>query len=281
MLRKKGIHADWICSTRRPSSGIIFTEKHSHAPDHILPLPCYQPTELWFVEDEITTGKTVLHLALKLCEIMNIRQVRFLAIADIRSISHKSIFHSVLKDHGIEYSLHSMVTQNPKNIIQRYEDIKSGNKNQLIRLPDSFSQKQNLNILYSHHEAGWHLPHHRPALRNQGALKLHFKIPLLQGTLIVVGEAIDIGLRLIRDNPYLSFRHVTLSPWETDKKYIFNRLDIAGKYYLYNYHNLKSPLYILNDPIDAHIGAELKERLSEKGFAAEYLTNFSDDSVII
>jgi len=274
MLRKKGIHADWICSTRRPSSGIIFTEKHSHAPDHILPFPCYQPTELWFVEDEITTGRTVLHLALKLCEIMNIRQVRFLAIADVRNSSDKSLFNSVLKDHGIEYSLHSMVVQNPKNIINCNEDFKAVNKNKLIRMPDSFSQRHNLNIQHAHSESGWHIPRHRPALRNQGIPKLHFSTPVFKGTLLVVGEAIDIGLRMIQENPYLSFRHVTLSPWETDKKYIFNRLDIAGKYYLYNYHNLKSPLYILNDPIDAHIGAELKERLSEKGFAAEYLANF-------
>lgn len=265
LLRKAGVSADWICSTRRPSRGIHFNESHSHGPDHILPLPQSRPTELWFVEDEITTGRTLLHLSLRLCRMMNMRQVRFFAVADSRSDHHKAEFRSVLKDHGIHYAVHTLVQ------MARREENKSFPDSCLSDgIGESCVQSYKSRVGFAHH---WHFPRQRPALGNlsdvffpSDSLPARIFRSIREGSLLVVGEAVDIGLRLVQKNSALSFRHITLSPWKIDGKNIFNRIDICRKYYIYNYHSLKSPLYILNDPIDADIGAEAASVLSEKGF---------------
>ncbi|OQX11041.1 MAG: hypothetical protein BWK80_45175 [Desulfobacteraceae bacterium IS3] len=267
LLRNAGISADWICSTRRPSRGIHFNESHSHGPDHIIPLPHSCPTELWFVEDEITTGRTLLHLSLRLCRMMNMRSVRFFAVADSRSDHHKAQFRSVLKDHGIHYAVHTLVQMKRREENKSYPDIS---------LTDGIGEGSlRVSHTESHlwHGKNWHFPRQRPALRNLSDVFFP-PDPLLtgifrtarKGSLLVVGEAVDIALGFVQKNTSLSFRHITLSPWKIDGKNIFNRLDICKKYYIYNYHSLKSPLYILNDPIDADIGGEAAAVLSKKGF---------------
>ncbi len=255
LLRKQGIQAKWICSTRRPSAGISFVETHSHGPSHILPVPENHHSELWFAEDEITTGRTLLELTIKLCVLTNIRQVRFFSFADIRSLLHIKQFDSILSDYGIEYSNHSLVkVQN------------SGNRPPLEALLKSEPET----IQASGSRSGWHLPGIRPALENQLDMRLNTSRKL-HGSLLVVGEAVDIGLRLVQTNPDLSFHHVTLSPWEIDGVNIINRLDIGNGYYLYNHHNLKPPLYILNDPIDSDTGSRVLNILREKGHCVEQL----------
>lgn len=251
-LRSEGIRAQWVCSTRRPAFGIRFIESHSHSPDHILPLPSHQPSELWFVEDEITTGRTVLNLALSLCCLTNVSRVRFFAIADIRSIANIVKFQRILDGHGISHSSHTVVRFGPGHESQ-VSDISEKKLNNRV----SVSGKKP--------DSGWYFPDQRPALFNQ--LDIAIDLPdNLRGSLLVVGEAIDIGLKLVQMNPGLSFHHVTLSPWEIDGKHIFSRLEIGKDYYLYNYHNLKAPLHILSDPIDTHIGIEVENLLLEKGF---------------
>jgi len=266
ILREQGIHAEWICSTRRPSSGIHFKETHSHGPDHILPMPFRQPEELWFVEDEITTGRTVLQLALNLCEVMNIRQVRFFAIADTRSSEDASRFEMLLNDHGIEHSLHVLFMLGSEN------SPPERGTGSVLAAKDI--RKSGITTSDNDFEANWHFPRQRPALRSQFDASVYFseRFPTQKekknchGTLLPVGEAVDIALRIIQEPHGLSFRHVTLSPWQIDGKNIFSRLDICGKYYLYNYHHLKSPLYILRDPVDAHIGKEMVNLLTSRGF---------------
>ncbi len=274
LLRDQGIHADWICSTRRPSRGIRFNESHSHAPDHTLPFPNGRPTELWFVEDEITTGRTVLRLALNLCLLMEVRQVRFLAIADTRSPDHVNQFRSILDQHGIRHSIHTVVR------LKVPSQLASGGSPLHHMDNGSKTELQENRVA----ESDWLFPEQRPALRKLRDVfssltkdageffsdaSLGWRVTNREaGTVLVVGEAIDIALKLVRSNPRLSFRHVTLSPWKVDGKHIFSRLDICGKYYLYNYHNLRSPLCILNDPADQEIGREVERLLAENGFNA-------------
>mgnify|MGYP002779505971 CR=1 FL=1 len=105
--REQGIDAQWLCSTRRPAAGICFSESHSHSPNHILPLPQKQPTELWFVEDEITTGRTVLNLAIHLCSLLSVKYIRFFALADTRSKAQIDQFSSILASHSIYSSTHT------------------------------------------------------------------------------------------------------------------------------------------------------------------------------
>lgn len=270
LLREQGIHAGWVCSTRRPSHGIRFRESHSHGPDHILPLPRRQPTELWFVEDEITTGRTLLRLALGLCQMTDVRQVRFFAIADTRSFSHADQFRVILEDHGIAHSVHTLVQLKQRN----------GEQNTGTLLED-IRQEIRMSVPDGTPESAWHFPRQRPGLRNQTDPPLLFSdsLPIRingKGSLLVVGEAIDLAVRLVQLNPLLSFRHVTLSPWKTDHKNVFSRMDILGKYYLYNYHDLSPPLYLLSDPIDFEIGIEARRLLAEKGFIAESLLPVSE-----
>ena len=69
-----------------------------------------------------------------------------------------------------------------------------------------------------------------------------------------MGEAVDLGIRVVQANPKMRLHHITLSPWEVDGRHIRSRLRVGPDYYLYNYHRLKPPVYLLNDPIDAWVG---------------------------
>jgi len=259
MLREQNICADWVCSTRRPSDGIHFRESHSHGPDHVLPLPRHNPSELWFVEDEITTGRTILRLALKLCHTMKVFRIRLFAIADTRSTDDMDQFRSALHEHGISHSTRTLLRFQHKD-----EDFPADG---LLKNDDP--PKNRMQIPYENSLENWHFPLQRPALRNLPDVILPVLNRGLRGALLVIGEAVDIGLKFVQENPELSLHHITLSPWKIDNRHIFNRLDISGKYYLYNYHTLCSPLYLLNDPIDNDIAAEVENLLYEKGFSVK------------
>lgn len=269
LLREQSIPAHWVCSTRRPSRGIFFTESHSHGPAHVLSLPLPDATELWIIEDEITTGRTILQLALILCRFMNVRTVRFLAVADTRSADHVRQFHIILKDHGIDYSTHILVQLDTSVEKESHYPVSltAGIEG---TIPIPVVEQSN------GHEAAWHRAGFRPAFRAQLDTFIPFSTPL-KGSLLVVGEAIDMGLHLVQANPFLSFRHITLSPWKTDKKNIFTRLDILGKHYLYNHANLSSPLFVLNDPIDEEIGEDVVRLLRAGRFRAEHLSSVFRD----
>ena len=124
ILREDCPAAGWICSTRRPSAGICFSERHSHAPDHILPHPESRPTELWFVEDEITTGQTLLGLSLDLCRRLDQRRVRYIAFTDVRTPEMKRQFRSILSDSGITFSIHTLFPKAPAVVRPGRENVR-------------------------------------------------------------------------------------------------------------------------------------------------------------
>lgn len=262
ILREKNYQAGWICSTRRPASGIYFSESHSHGPDHIIPLPKCRPSELCFVEDEITTGRTLLNLSLRLCSHLNLSKVRFFAFADTRTQAHKDQFQSILNAHGMTFSTHTLIQ--PKRSA-------NGDKDRNGELKTNILHDNHAVVSKAYKESDWHFPWQRPALKKQSNIQISFPRNL-KGSILAVGEAVDMGLQLVQANPGLKLHHITLSPWKIDGRHIINRLDICGKYYLYNYHSLASPIYILNDPIDNETGAEALEILRQKGFDAEFLT---------
>jgi hypothetical protein len=254
--REQGINAQWLCSTRRPAAGICFSENHSHSPNHILPLPECQPTELWFVEDEITTGRTILKLALKLCSLFKVKYIRFFALADTRSQAQINQFKSILTNYGIHSYTYTLIQKT----------ISDNLENQNI-----FISKEESQIINSHlKDSEWHFSNFRPALQAQFDMLTELPKNLF-GLLFVIGEAIDIGIRLVQLNPFLSFQHITLSPWSVDKTNIFNKLKIGQNYYLYNYRELKVPVYILSDPIDKKIELEAQYILSQQGIKVNYL----------
>jgi len=269
ILGKMGIRAGWICSTRRPACGIRFVESHSHGPEHILPFPPARPGELWFVEDEITTGRTLLHLSISLCRRLHLKRVRFFAFLDTRASHHHVRFRARLRKEGIVFSTHTLFPADPPSCeaVVEHRDEKDG-----------FPAIESADAVISHEpEIGWHLPRLRPGLRNQPPPAVRpgprhkSGSRRLTGSLLAVGEAVDLALPLVQANPDLHLRHITLSPWEIDRKYIFDRMDIPGGYYLYNPQSLQPPFHLLYDPIDASVGEAAAELLSEAGFAVEIL----------
>ncbi len=259
ILRDAGIPARWICSTRRPARGVAFTESHSHAPDQTLPLPAEPPSAFWFVEDEITTGRTVRRLARRLCEITGVRRVKIFAFADLRGPEATREFDANLSGAGLRFSIHPLVRM-------REPAPAGGSRPAPEPLSDRPSAPRG-----ETDPRRWHFPRLRPAL---GALADPPSIPFdgpLSGSLLVVGEAVDLGLALVRQNPDLAFCHVTLSPWQVDGVHIHRRLDIPGGYYLYNPHTLTPPLFILADPADSAVGRAVRQKLAEAGLSAEFL----------
>lgn len=284
ILRDMGVPAGWICSTRRPACGIRFTESHSHGPEHILPFPPHRPGELWFVEDEITTGRTLLHLSIRLCRCLRPRRVRYFAFMDTRAPRHHARFRSILKERGIDFSTHVLF----RNGLSSGEaDLDAVDEKDSIHFPESTEQTTKQTIEQTTGQSAsraarrevssdWHLPWLRPALRNQPPAKRSHYEPTpsagrITGSLLAVGEAVDLALPLVQANPDLHLRHITLSPWEIDKKHIFNRLDISGRYYLYNAHSLRPPLHLLFDPIDAPVGEEAARLLFQAGLDVRIL----------
>lgn len=242
--KEQRINAQWLCSTRRRTEkGIYFSESHSHSPNHILPFPQYQPTELWFVDDEITTGRTLLNLTLHLCPLLNVKYVRYFALADTRTIEQIAQFESVLASHSIQSSTHCLVQLLSTHV---------ANKNDVL--------KTEINEINAD----------RQYQRKYTDAELAYEPDLLKaGSLLVVGEAIDVGIRMVQINPYLSFQHITLSPWQIDGKSIFSKLEICGKYYIYNYEQIQPPIYIFSDLEDIKIELEAKDILEQKGLTVE------------
>lgn len=254
--RGQGIKAQWLCSTRRPAAGICFSESHSHSPNHVLPMPQQQPTELWFVEDEITTGRTILNLALRLCSLLSVNYIRVFTLADTRPKAQIELFDSILADSGIHASTHTLIQK----------ELQANTELNLL----SIQKEQTLSISNCKTERGWHFCDRRPALKAQSGILSELPNNL-SGLLLVVGEAIDLGMRLVQINPLLSFQHITLSPWKIDNTSVFSKLQIYQQYYLYNYNKIETPVYILSDPSDESIELEAKCILSQQGIKAKNL----------
>ena len=260
--------AHWICSTRRNGDGIKFVESHSHGPHHVLPLPDCAPTEIWFVEDEITTGKTLFQVAMKLCHSLNIRKVRVVTLADSRTPSEIARFNLALAYHDIR-----CLTEAALQICNYSQpDLLS-----YLQVPLACDENESvMNSTMS----DWLFPDLRPALRSQSTLRMDTEINgddrqldygVNKGCLLVIGEAVDIALGLIQNHPLLSFQQITLSPWKIDNSAISSYLEIGENYYLYNYEKLKNSVYILSDPIDRMVEKSAKESLLKIGIKAQEL----------
>ena len=271
----RGMNAHWICSTRRSGVGIKFVESHSHGPDHVLPLPKGAPTEIWFVEDEITTGKTLFQVAVKLCGHFYIRKVRVFALADSRTPSEIERFNLALAYHDIRCLTETAIQlcNDAQPDLLSYQQVSS--QVPVVVEDDPFA----VNSIAS----DWLFPSLRPALTSQSMVrKLEidtginrddrpFDHGVNKSCLLVIGEAVDIALGLVQRHPFLSFQQITLSPWKIDNSAISSCLEIGENYYLYNYEKLKDTVYILSDPIDRMVEKSAKESLLKVGIKAQEL----------
>ncbi|MBI4748424.1 MAG: phosphoribosyltransferase domain-containing protein [Acidobacteria bacterium] len=253
-----GIAGGWICSTRRPASGIRFIERHSHQPAHILPVPANPVDELWLIEDEITTGQTIFQVIRHLSSLTSVKMVRIFTLVDARSDEQRTVFSELLEQDGIRHSVHSLLEFHGFPTMECF-DRKFVEESTLA---PSFQSEDAI-----HH---WMLPETRPALSVQTAATLD-AFDGIEGSLLVIGEAMDMAVRTMIRNPQLSIRHVTLSPWKIDHQNVFDRIHINGKYYVYNLDEFQGPVHILSDPFDHESALSLQETMSHHGYRAEVL----------
>lgn len=107
------IRASWCHSSRDFSGEIAFTEPHSHAPRHFLSATKLRQggySELWIIDDEITTGATLVNLIEALSRIRLFRSVRIFALLDNRTFKYDSVFHSLAYQLGISINVISLIS---------------------------------------------------------------------------------------------------------------------------------------------------------------------------
>ena len=256
---KQDLKTNWICSTRRLSSGIEFKENHSHGPEHILPIPKCQISEIWIVEDEITTGNTLLNLLFHLSEHLKINSVTVFSFADFRTKEQKKTFLKIIHTKNIKCYFHN------SNILGLNSTPFVKCSSVVLKEPGYIKPKYTINktgAISGDLKNRWQMADKRPALGDRSGLCLNTNLwkvseQYSSGTILTIGEAVDMAVCYVMANLKLTFQQITLSPWVVDNKAIFNRLEFNKKYYLYNYKNLKEPLFILSDPIDKEIEIEV------------------------
>ncbi|MBF0203494.1 MAG: phosphoribosyltransferase domain-containing protein [Desulfamplus sp.] len=281
----RDLNTSILYSTRRPLSGIAFKETHSHGPDHILPLPDCKISEIWIVEDEITSGNTVCNLMVQLCEYLDISRVRIFAFADFRDSQQKSDFALKTAQDNIKCDVHTLshisdfTRQNEKMIKSENQKINHASDRRFLN--KHLNTKHSLeteHFLKREALENWNLPEKRPSLAMKSGDFLDvnsWKLPpeISKGTILVIGESVDLAACFALANEDIMFQQISLSPWKVDNKSIFSRMSFAGKYYLYNYERLKDPalhpIFILCDPIDRDIEKEAVRKLGKHGIYAK------------
>ena len=274
---RKNLNTHLIYSTRRSLPGIAFNENHSHGPDHILPLKDCTFREIWIVEDEITSGNTVFNLIMQMNNHLNIDCVRVFAFADFRNMEQKSDFITRTAENNICCTVHALP-------LSREKGKTINNPQPLIHNDAVKNTAPTGRTIPENDFKGWLVPDKRPAL---GVKSNIFPNPLLwslppdlsSGTILSVGESVDITACFALTNKNISFQQISLSPWKVDNQSILSRMSFKGKYYLYNYEKLKSPVYIICDPIEREIETEVIEKLKTRNIHVKPFTAFKDIAI--
>lgn len=245
VLDNRGVPSHRVCSTRRPIPGIRFSEDHSHAPDHFLMFPSGKPESVWIVEDEVTTGRTLLNLARRIAWVLGVTDIVVLALVDLRPKRLRKALSRMAKSCGLSIRVESLLSiqQPDTEAISLEEHTFRGG-------PDDLSYTVA-------GEDRWILPSRRPAVSPQSASTVALPWFEMEGTILVVGEAMDLGLSVLNQNPDAKLRHVSLSPWKVDGVAVRERLEVAAGYFLYNATSLEPPMSILFDPVDRHVAGAL------------------------
>lgn len=280
--RKRDLNTHLIYSSRRPIAGIAFNEIHSHGPNHVLPLAGAGAVfkEIWIVEDEITSGNTVINLMGQLQTHMPMERVRIFAFADFRTKDQKAALISATAKRQIRCSVHIPDFFNGHGKMPgttEHENPGTCKERDFHIFQERFVRNVSPPLREDADWHGWHLPLSRPAL---GVTSGHFFDPAFRtlspdfsdGTLLTVGEAVDLAAWLAWSNRKITFQQISLSPWQVDQQAIFSRMTFADRYYLYNYDRLDGPVFILSDPVDRRIEIEVIEKLREHGIRVTPLT---------
>lgn len=254
-----------IFSTRRPMNGLSFHEVHSHGPNHILPRIDGEFSRIWIVEDEITSGNTLFNIMMQLHRVQGFARYDLFSIADFRTEAQKADLLNRTAEAGICCTVHN---SHPDICMPRCRPHAArSNSLYLARQPDLIASSD---LETEDLASAWHRPDLRPATGPQTRKFLdssHWQIPaaFTRGTLLVMGEAVDMAACLVLANPGLSFQQITLSPWKVDQKAIYERIIFDDCYYLYNPVWMTPPVFLLYDPIDTDMAMTVYKTLSQRG----------------
>lgn len=202
-------HSPFIFSTRYPVQGMIsFIEPHSHAPNHYLNINAIQDaSEICIVEDEVTSGNTLLGLIQVLLD--NLPKLKSIWVASLKmfcSTERVRQMQAMVAIRGARLHLNSVY----RGTIDHEDPLVSQN------IPD---RKETLPVYNSFLETGRGRtePFFQPEIRYTLWNK-RFHDMSGQVTVIGVSEAIDIAFEISNMLEQIgcesSFRHLTISPWD-------------------------------------------------------------------
>lgn len=108
----------YLTTTREDIVGIPsminFEEEHSHATTHkCFPLnkdEINNADRIILVDDEITTGKSMINIIKELIKSTNVKKYTVLSILDFRSLEHKEMFSKLSKDENVDIDVLAIIS---------------------------------------------------------------------------------------------------------------------------------------------------------------------------
>lgn len=105
-------------TTREPLVGVnklfSFEEEHSHAANHdfysINDIDINDYDEIYLVDDEITTGKSMLNIIVQLSKISSIKKFSIFSILDWRSEENLKCYKKIEREYGITINVYSLIS---------------------------------------------------------------------------------------------------------------------------------------------------------------------------
>lgn len=270
----------YITTTRENIEGIksflAFEEEHSHATIHRCfpedPYKLKEADRIILVDDEITTGKSMLNIVRELKRTTGVKKYEILTILDWRNLKHRNLYKDFAKKNKIEMEVRALVSGNievednkiycdeKENIIYGRQDINKINiltrRGEYLKFTGRFGVSFS-DILVSENEC----------------VKAAKKIQEILGTykkLLVLGHGENIYLPS-RIASYLKgdvyFKSTTRSPiyCSDEKGYLINEKSVFNyketKYYFYNKTNIEEEydkvLLITEDDLDIKLTKNL------------------------
>lgn len=115
---------------------IEFIEEHSHATEHYLYIDSFGNfDEIFLVDDELTTGKTILNIIKEIDKLKKIKKYNVVSILDWRDEKSKEAFKNLENELGISINVKALVSGN----IKLYGDLDA---NYLKCLDESIKNKE-------------------------------------------------------------------------------------------------------------------------------------------
>ncbi|WP_010293461.1 phosphoribosyltransferase domain-containing protein [Clostridium senegalense] len=112
----------YITTTREEfkdkKSLLNFEEEHSHATTHkCFPEKSYKLKEadrIILVDDEITTGKSMINIIRELKRTTNVRKYTILSVLDLRNLEYRNLLENFIKENNIEIEVKALISADIK-----------------------------------------------------------------------------------------------------------------------------------------------------------------------